>query len=121
MDTLVAQFVQFAAVGAVGTVVHFEVLISFMEISIAGPVASSAVGALCGAVTNYYLNYLLTFRSDAPHERALPNFVLVVASAFVINVALMSVLARGLNFHYLAAQVLTTGIVLLWTFSVNRS
>jgi putative flippase GtrA len=95
------------------------ILIALTASSLTGAVVASTLGAAAGAVVNYWLNYRLTFRSDAAHTRAAPRFFCVAAAGMVVNATLMSVLVDRLHVYYLIAQCVSTGCVLVLGFVVN--
>lgn len=99
---------------------HYATLVALVRGANVGPVAASGLGALLGALVNYRLNYSFTFRSDKRHRDVIAKFLAVAAVGLGLNVALMALLTHLLSLYYLAAQVLTTGTVLLWTFTGNR-
>jgi 4-amino-4-deoxy-L-arabinose transferase-like glycosyltransferase/putative flippase GtrA len=119
VTALAAQFGLFALVGLVGTAAHYAVLYSLVEFHGMGAVAASGWGALTGLVINYALNYTLTFRSDHAHWRTFPKFALIAGVGLGLNQALMALLV-GWGLYYLWAQVLVTGLVLVWNFIGNR-
>ena len=119
MTALAVQFGLFALVGLVGTAAHYAVLYSLVEFHGIGAVAASGWGALTGLVINYTLNYTLTFRSDHAHWRTFPKFALIAGVGLALNQALMALLV-GWGLYYLWAQVLVTGMVLVWNFIGNR-
>lgn len=114
------QFTKFAGVGAIGTIGHYAVLVALVHLAGLDPVLSSGAGALVGAVINYVLNYKCTFHSDQRHVQAAPKFVAVAAVGLVVNVLMMALLVDVLGFYYLVAQVIATGVVLVWNFLGNR-
>jgi len=114
------QFARYAAVGAVGTLVHYAVLVALVQPRAADPVVASTIGFGGGAVVNYLLNYYLTFRSRAPHREALAKFMTVALLGLAVNGAVMALLAGALALHYLVAQVVATGVVLASGFLANR-
>jgi putative flippase GtrA len=120
MNPTLAQFLRFVAVGAIGTAAHYAVLIVGVERLGVRAVAASSAGALLGAIVNYSLNRRHTFGSERPHREALPRFMLIAALAFAMNALLMAALLSW-HLHYLAAQIVTTGVVLLFNFLANRS
>jgi putative flippase GtrA len=83
------------------------------------PVTGSGLGFVLSAGVNYWLNRRFTFRSDAPHAGVAFRFAVIVIAGLLINLALMHVLSGTLAWPYLLAQVLTTGVVLVWNFSGN--
>lgn len=113
------QFLTFAAVGAVGTGVQYVVLIALVAAGV-NPVAASTVGFLISAVANYLLNYRLTFRSTVPHRRVAPRFAAIAGSALLLNALLMWIQVERFGLQYLVAQLVTTGLVLIWNFIFSR-
>jgi len=116
---LARQFLIFAAVGAVGTGVQYVVLIALVAAG-TNPVAASTVGFLISAVANYLVNYRLTFRSTLPHSSVAPRFAVIAASALLLNALLMWIQIHRFGLQYLVAQVVTTGLVLIWNFIFSR-
>ena len=114
------QFVRFSAVGLVATVGHYTVLLVAVEAGGARALHASIAGSLVGAAISYVLNYRFTFESNQGHPETLSKFLTVATVAFLLNGAIMAVLTGPVPIHYLAAQVVSTGVVVLWTFSVNR-
>ena len=114
------QFLLFGAVGAVGTAGHYTTLVLLVEILHWDPAVSSFIGAVVGAVINYILNYRYTFKSCQPHHIAASKFMLIAALGAGINTLLMFLFVHRLQVYYLLAQVITTGIVLLWNFLLNK-
>lgn len=112
------QFLTFAGVGAIGTVAHYLVLILAVESDVLGPVPATMLGYLAGMLVNYKLNYTVTFRSERSHSIALSRYVVISAIGFVVNALLMLFLSTRI--HYLVAQVLATGLVLVWNYLCSR-
>jgi putative flippase GtrA len=118
--TLHRQFLRFAGVGALAAVAHYGTLIALVESGALDPVTATLCGFIAGAAISYGLNRRVTFRSDRPHRAALPRFLVIAGVGFVLTGALMALLNGRAGLPYLVAQVATTGLVLLWTFSANR-
>ena len=114
------QFLRFAAVGAAGTVVQYTVLWVAVE-HLAVPAAiASAIGFLLGSVVNYLLNYFITFSSAKSHTEAATKYYAVVGVAWCINTGLMTLLVHYQGWNYWIAQVLATGVGLVWNFAGSR-
>lgn len=113
----------FAAVGG-----HYATTIAGVELLDARPLAASAAGFCVGAVIKYVLNYFLAFRSAEKHSAALAKFAVALAVLFALNALVFWVLQSGLGLHYIVAQVLTTGALILpgyflsrlWVFAAER-
>lgn len=117
---LAAQFTMFSVVGGVAAIGHYGTLIALSEFAGASPVPASLAGFVVGGVISYLLNYRFTFRSTKQHREALAKFLVVAAMGFVLNGAAMWLLTGPARLHYLVAQLIATGVVLIWTFSCNR-
>jgi 4-amino-4-deoxy-L-arabinose transferase-like glycosyltransferase/putative flippase GtrA len=115
---VIFKFVAFILVGAIGTIVHYSILYGLVEFYAVNPVWGSGWGALAGLLINYVLNYSLTFKSQQPHAQTLPRFALIASLGFCLNLGLMAVFTPKL--YYLFAQIITTGIVLVWNFFANH-
>jgi putative flippase GtrA len=117
---LLRQFVKFTGVGFVSAIGHYGLLIALVQLAAAPAVPASAAGALLGAWINYSLNYRYTFRSTRQHREAILRFSAVAAIGLVLNTLFMWVGVELIGAHYLLSQVVTTGLVLLWSFAGNR-
>lgn len=114
------QFIKFAGIGAIGTVVHWSVLVIGVSLMARDPVSSTTAGALAGALVNYSLNYRFTFASSARHRDALPRSLILVAAGIVSNGAIVAVLSR-IGLHYLGAQLTATLIVLAINYAASKT
>lgn len=114
------QFASFVGVGLASAIGHYGLLIALVQGSGVEPVAASVAGALLGACINYALNYRYTFRSSKRHRESVSKFAIVASVGLSLNTLFMWLGVHVLAIHYLLAQVLTTGVVLFWSFSANR-
>ena len=117
---LARQFATFSGVGLVAAVAHFGVLIALVEGTGMDAVRAALAGFVAGGMVSYVLNRRLTYRSDRPHREATWRFGAVAAVGFVLTWGFMAAFTRGLGAPYLPAQLVTTGIVLFWTFIANK-
>jgi putative flippase GtrA len=113
------RFSLYVIVGAAGTGVQYIILLALIFSTLAGPVFASSIGAIAGAFVNYCLNYQFTFNSTDQHAAAAPKFISVAAAGLAVNWLTMTTFVHAVHLHYLLAQVISSGIVLLLTFSVN--
>ena len=120
MNVLANRFVKFAGVGAIGTAGHYITLFLLVDIGGIDAVVSSSAGFLVGAIINYVLNYQYTYRSSQSHVSTAPKFFAIAAGGFFLNGAAMSLLVNKLGLYYLLAQVISTGLILIWTFLANH-
>lgn len=88
-------------------------------LAVAAPVAAVA-GSVAGALLSYVMNRRHTFRSAGPHRRAGSRFALVAAVAASLTYLFMSLFVTVLGAPYIPAQIVTTGLVALWTFLAHK-
>ena len=117
---LARQFTAFFGVGLVAAVVHYGTLIGLVEGAQTSPVPATLAGYVLGGIVSYVLNRRFAFESDRPHSEATWRFALVAGVGFVLTGLLMAFLNGKLGLPYLPAQVVTTGIVMMWSFAANR-
>ena len=114
------QFGSFATVGAIATGVHYALLVAQVQLLGVPAWLASAAGCLVGAGTSYVLNRRVTFRSNVEHARSLPRFIAVAGAGMTLNTMIVAGMVAS-HAHYLVAQVVATGAVLIWNFMLNRS
>jgi putative flippase GtrA len=117
---ILRQFIKFAGVGVVGTAVQYVTLFMLVQFADVYPVAASTAGFVLGAFVNYYLNYIYTFRSSKSHFEAMPKFFTVAAVGLFLNGIIMQFFISYFMLPYIIAQLIATGLVLLWNFAANR-
>jgi putative flippase GtrA len=114
------QFAVFVVVGLAAAVVHYGLLIGLVETGTARPVPATLAGYVGGGIVSYALSRRYAFASRRRHREALWRFVVVAGVGFGLTGLLMAVLNGILGLPYLLAQVLTTGVVLFWSFLAHR-
>lgn len=117
---LSGQFLRYGLVGVAASIGHYGTLIALVETRTAGAVAAALAGFIVGGVISYVLNRRFTFASERSHKGAVPRFTIIAAVAFLMTGALMHAFTTWWGIHYIVAQLVTTGIVLVWTFFANR-
>lgn len=115
------QFLRYSLVGAVGTAVQFSILVSLVWAHLMPAIAASTAGAIAGALVNYYLNSRWTFGSTRAHGLALPRFAAIALAGIGLNAIVMAGMFTYLGAHYLLAQLVATGVVLVTGFVANRA
>ena len=118
--SLKRQFSIFALVGVVAATVHYGVLIALVELARWGAVPATLAGYVAGGIVSYILNRRHTYESDRPHEEAGWRFAVVAGVGFGLTWICMYFLHDRLGIYYLVAQVVTTGIVLFWSFVAHK-
>jgi len=120
MKKTALQFIIFAMVGAVGTALHYAVLLLSVEFFGISPLYGTSAGFAVGAITNYLLNYHITFRSNKPHSEALLKFATVALAGALLNSLTMYAGIDLLQLHYMASQLIATILVLIWNYIANK-
>jgi putative flippase GtrA len=117
---LLRRFLTFAGVGVIGTAAHYLTLSGLFELFDVSAVIASSAGYMVGALINYVLNYHYTFRSSQSHTRTAPLFFAIAGAGFFMNGAIVGLLTTQAAWHYLLAQLVATGTVLIWNFLANH-
>lgn len=113
-------FLKYAVVGGVSTIIHYSFLIIFVEIAGIPAPYSAGLGALNGAIVAYIGNRRFTFHSQNSHVIGLPRFLFVAALGAIFNGSGVWISTQYFETHYLIAQVLATGLVLILTYHINQ-
>ncbi|WP_324617397.1 GtrA family protein [Microvirga alba] len=121
LPRLVRQFLAFFGVGLAAAVVHYGLLIGFVEGAGVDPIPATLAGYVAGGVVSYALNRRHTYDSDRPHREATWRFALVAFVGFLLTWLFMHVFVDGLGAPYIPAQLVTTGIVMLWSFLAHKA
>ena len=120
LGALARQVSAFFGVGIAAAIVHYGLLVSLVEGYRMEPVRATLVGYVGGGIVSYLLNRRHTYASDRPHREAGWRFALVALVGFAITWGLMHALTGILAAPYLPAQVLTTLVVMAWSFVAHK-
>ena len=120
MLALFRQFLSFFGVGLFAAVAHYGTLIAGVEAFGLRPVPATLAGYMLGGAVSYGLNRRHTYASDRPHSEAGWRFAAVAGVGFLLTYGLMHLFVERLGLPYLPMQVVTTGIVLLWSFFAHK-
>jgi len=101
--------------------VDFGVMIALVEIAGVHPVAATALGALCGALTNFLLGRSWVFRrADAKATGQALRYALVSSASLALN-TLGEHLAIRSGLGYLRARLLVAVLVsVLWNYPMHK-
>jgi putative flippase GtrA len=115
------QLLRYGFAGSIGTALQYAMLVGLVQYAHAPAVAASTAGAIAGAIVNYALNHRWTFASARSHGHALPRFAAVALAGIGINAIVMGAMLSLVGVHYLAAQIVATGVVFVASFLANRA
>lgn len=122
-----ATFLRYAVVGALGTAVDLGTLALLTELSGIDPQTSQlfpvfvTCAFVAAVINNYILNRLWTFKSQDKNVAAqFLRFLAVSIGGFLLTLMLMWVLVSGAKIWYLLAKAMTSLIVLVWNFGLNK-
>lgn len=120
LTALFHQFLRFAAVGLSGTLVQYACLWIGVNYFLMNAAIASAIGYILGSVVNYVLNYFFTFGSQKSHKEAATKYFSLLGVGWCINFGLMILFHDYWGWHLWLAQIITTGIGLIWNFSGSK-
>jgi putative flippase GtrA len=114
------QFSAFVLVGLTSTAVHYAVLLGLRELAHWPVIPATLSGYCCGGLVSYVLTRRHVFDSDRSHAEAGWRFVLVATVGFFLTWGFMMLFVDKWGAPYLFAQMVTTGLVMFWSFGANR-
>lgn len=114
------QFTSYFTGGVLAVALHLSVLLLLVERFGVAPVLATSVGFALGVCVNYYYQYYITFKSARSHKQALPIFVLLAVIMLQLNFVIFWLLWEKLGVHYVMAQIVSTGVVFLANFTINK-
>jgi len=137
-DKLLHTFLRYLVSGGLATGVHFSVLIALIEYQLTTPVQATMIGAACGFLVNYHIQFHWTFKVSGSHRRFFTRYLLISALMFGLNAQIFwlatlpdplvlldslpypSQIPQPKNIAYWYAQIIATGIVFFCNFLTNR-
>mgnify|MGYP001788441281 CR=1 FL=1 len=114
------QMSAFAGAGVCAAIAHYVVLVALVELFAIDAVAASLSGFMGGGIVSYALNRSMTFTATRSHAEAGWRFALVALGGFLITGALMGLFVKQLSWPYFPAQIVTTLIVMVFSFSAHK-
>ena len=115
---MLGYLARFAMTGAVGTGVHYMILILLVEFAQVSPSYSTMFGFLGGAVTNYFLSNYFVFKIGRTSLASVVKFICMALFGFILNQAIF--MASYVYVPYLVAQIIATGCVFVVNFLVSK-
>lgn len=116
----IRQFARYSLSGFAAAITHFLILALLIEFIALNATLASAAGFCAAIVVNYTLQYYWTFRAKESHYITLLRYIFVTSFMFIVNISLFWVLNSQILLHYLIAQSITTALVMLGNYGINR-
>jgi len=120
MLALLRQFAAFFGVGLVAALVHYSTLVIGVEMVRLKPVPATLAGYVLGGVVSSAPTRHHTYASDRPHSEAGWRFAAVAGVGFLLTFGFMHLFVERMGLPYLPMQIVTTGIVLVWSFVAHK-
>lgn len=122
------QFVKFAVVGGIGTIVNLLVLkltlLAWDAFNDTTPFAveafASSLAFAVAVVNNFLLNRWWTFRSSGPIHIEFGKFLTVSLAGLVLNELFFTLFRQVADLHVMLSQLLAIGCVLPFNYVVNK-
>lgn len=114
------QGLRFILVGLAATAAHLGVMAGLIAVGAVGALAATFIGSLVGSVITYLANRSLTFKSSTPHRLALVRHYVTVAGSIALNAVLFHIAHESLVLAVWLAQVLASGLCMVFNFIVSR-
>ncbi len=115
-----AQFLRFAVVGAIATIIQFSILVALVELAHVNELIANAVGFAFAATANYLMNRYFTFAGTSSHAG---YGMLKFAVTSLIGLGVNSLIFKAfmsVGIYYMIAWALATGLTLIWNYSAAR-
>ncbi len=91
------QIAKFAFVGVMATAVHYVSAIAFNSLGQVPPLRANFLAFLVAFIVSYVGNWYWTFNKNSQHTAALPRFLGVAVSCFLVNQAIVYVFVEWLR------------------------
>ncbi len=118
---LARQLLAFGLAGGITALAHYGLLIALVEGAGVDPVPATLAGYVLGALVSYTLNRWLTFDATRSHAQAGWRFAVIAAGGFALTWLLMHLFVARLGLPYLPMQLVTTGLVMVFSFLGHKS
>ena len=114
------QFVRYFISGSTALIVHVAVLALLVELFAFNETVASGIGFVVAVLVNYTIQHTWVFEAEGNHGEHFPRYLLVTLITFSLNLGLFWMAVNVVEIWYPLAQVLTTGIIFILNFLINR-
>ncbi len=114
-------FFKYAIVGCTGTAIDLGTLYIFVDFLHLNLLLSTAISFILAVINNFILNKYWTFQNKSSNIRKqFIKFLIVSVMGLLLTEACMAFFVFGLKIWYMAAKLITSGLVLTWNFLANK-
>ncbi len=117
---LKSEALRYLLAGGTAFLVLMLVLISLVELFGVNEVMATALALACATPVNYSLQKRFVFRSHAPVGKSFIIYCVVTIVTMIMNVQFFYFILKYTDLHYTLAQILTTAIIVIINYFVNR-
>ena len=112
-------FARYAFSGGTATLTHYLLLMGQVEVLEFNEIASTTIAYFISAVLHYLILYYWVFKSTEFHSKTLFRFCMFVFISLALNTLIFTFFLEILKLWYLFAQLITTLIVLFFSYFMN--
>lgn len=117
---LKSEVFRYLIAGGSAFVVLMCVLVFLVEVFNMNEVLATAISLICATPVNYTLQKRFVFRCHAPMGKSFVIYCMVTIATMMLNVELFYLIYKYSGLHYTVAQFITTGIIVVLNYVVNR-
>lgn len=120
--SLIISFLRYQVAAIIATMVDFLVLIFLTEIIAVWYVESTAIGALCGAITNFIICRYWAFANSSNHlTNQIVKYLLVSAGSLILNTLFVYLLTDYAGYNYTVSKIITAIVVaIFYNFTLQK-
>jgi putative flippase GtrA len=116
-----SQVLRFGVVGFSTLVLDYSLLYALTSVLGINYLVSATIAFVTASICNYFLSVRYVFESGRLEPAAeFSAFMAATLAGVAINSGVMYVLVEFAHTHYLAAKVVTVGVVSVWNFAAKK-
>ncbi|MFX0069763.1 MAG: GtrA family protein [Candidatus Hermodarchaeota archaeon] len=116
------QLIQFAIVGAIGTLVNLSILYLLTEFLNVYYIVSEIIAFFVSVLNNYILNKVWTFKEKIQQVlfKKYIKYTLICLLSLIVNLSVLYLLVENFNFWYVFAEIVAIFISFIINFIGNK-
>jgi putative flippase GtrA len=119
-QALISKFIKFLIVGFSGLIVYYGITAFSKEILKIQRFIANAMGFVCAATSNYYLNRIWTFSSTNPQIlKEFSYFFIISLIGLGINSLILWLVLKNFKINFYLAKIFAIAGATLWNFFAN--